>query len=136
MQELAGLVSPLLTCVCADALAVLVAAAPTMETDTSNIETVTKDGAEYIVVKEGSAKMLFPKAGDVFYNPVQEMNRDLSIAVLNRFSKIRKEERIAAIQKQAEKKVRSGYGSSSYSLFASPIFRPSFAQRRMTNWDC
>jgi len=89
--------------------------APTTETQSAEaaaarpvlpIETVTVDGAEYIVVKEGTAKMLFPIAGDVFYNPVQEMNRDLSIAVLNRFSKIRKEERISAIQKQAEKKAR------------------------------
>lgn len=60
-----------------------VAAKPVLPT-----ETVTVDGAEYIVVREGTAKMLFPIAGDVFYNPVQEMNRDMSIAILNRFSKM------------------------------------------------
>ncbi len=34
------------------------------------------------VVQEGNAKVLFPSQKDVFYNPVQEFNRDLSIAVI------------------------------------------------------
>jgi tRNA (guanine26-N2/guanine27-N2)-dimethyltransferase len=34
------------------------------------------------VVQEGKAKVLFPSQKDVFYNPVQEFNRDLSIAVI------------------------------------------------------
>ena len=75
---------------CADA-----PAAPTSEVDTGTIETVIKDGAEYIVVKEGSAKMLFPKAGDVFYNPVQEFNRDISIAVIHEYAKMFNEEKAA-----------------------------------------
>ena len=28
-------------------------------------------------VSEGRAAILFPKSGEVFYNPVQEFNRDL-----------------------------------------------------------
>uniref|UniRef100_A0A3Q3JZA8 Uncharacterized protein n=1 Tax=Monopterus albus TaxID=43700 RepID=A0A3Q3JZA8_MONAL len=31
------------------------------------------------VVKEGKAAILFPSANEVFYNPVQEFNRDLTI---------------------------------------------------------
>lgn len=30
------------------------------------------------VVREGKAAILFPNANDVFYNPVQEFNRDLT----------------------------------------------------------
>merc|ERR1719495_2545336 len=36
----------------------------------------------WTVVKEGQAEVLFPSLNDVFYNPVQEFNRDLSIAVI------------------------------------------------------
>lgn len=31
----------------------------------------------YTVVKEGTAEVLFPNSHDVFYNPVQEFNRDI-----------------------------------------------------------
>lgn len=30
------------------------------------------------VIKEGKASILFPSANEVFYNPVQEFNRDLT----------------------------------------------------------
>ncbi|XP_065187249.1 tRNA (guanine(26)-N(2))-dimethyltransferase-like [Sycon ciliatum] len=39
-------------------------------------------------VCEGEAKILFPDTGDVFYNPVQEFNRDISIAVIKAFSEV------------------------------------------------
>ncbi|XP_049576596.1 tRNA (guanine(26)-N(2))-dimethyltransferase isoform X2 [Syngnathus scovelli] len=39
------------------------------------------------VVKEGKAAILFPSANEVFYNPVQEFNRDLTCAVLTEFSR-------------------------------------------------
>ncbi len=39
------------------------------------------------VVQEGKAKVLFPSQKDVFYNPVQEFNRDLSIAVIKLHAK-------------------------------------------------
>eukprot|EP00088_Acartia_fossae_P002172 TRINITY_DN10859_c0_g1_i1.p1 TRINITY_DN10859_c0_g1~~TRINITY_DN10859_c0_g1_i1.p1 ORF type:complete len:545 (-),score=78.04 TRINITY_DN10859_c0_g1_i1:131-1765(-) len=39
------------------------------------------------VVKEGKAEILFPSEKDVFYNPVQEFNRDLTISVIKQFSK-------------------------------------------------
>ena len=31
----------------------------------------------YVEIPEGKAKILFPKANSVFYNPVQIFNRDL-----------------------------------------------------------
>lgn len=33
---------------------------------------------EETVIKEGKASILFPNANEVFYNPVQEFNRDLT----------------------------------------------------------
>uniref|UniRef100_A0A674MBM5 tRNA (guanine(26)-N(2))-dimethyltransferase n=1 Tax=Takifugu rubripes TaxID=31033 RepID=A0A674MBM5_TAKRU len=39
------------------------------------------------VVKEGKAAILFPSANEVFYNPVQEFNRDLTCAVITEFAR-------------------------------------------------
>ena len=39
----------------------------------------------FISLQEGSAEVLFPSLNDVFYNPVQEFNRDLTIAVIQNF---------------------------------------------------
>lgn len=40
-----------------------------------------------VKVTEGKAEICFPDFNSVFYNPVQEFNRDLSTAVLRLFSK-------------------------------------------------
>ena len=39
-----------------------------------------------VKVTEGKAEICFPDSNSVFYNPVQEFNRDLSTAVLKVFS--------------------------------------------------
>eukprot|EP00064_Thunnus_orientalis_P021765 superscaffoldBa00006830_g21933 len=39
------------------------------------------------VVNEGKAAILFPSANEVFYNPVQEFNRDLTCAVITEFAR-------------------------------------------------
>lgn len=46
----------------------------------------TIDSTLPFLLSEGSAKINFPK-GKVFYNPVQQFNRDLSIAVIKTFFK-------------------------------------------------
>lgn len=46
----------------------------------------TIDSALPFILNEGSAKITFPN-GKVFYNPVQQYNRDLSIAVIRTFLK-------------------------------------------------
>lgn len=43
------------------------------------------ESVECNTIKEGKAEVLFPK--NVFYNPVQEFNRDLTIAVISEFSR-------------------------------------------------
>jgi hypothetical protein len=50
-------------------------------------ERFTVDENGWSVVQEGKAKVLFPSQKDVFYNPVQEFNRDLSIAVIKLHAK-------------------------------------------------
>lgn len=37
---------------------------------------------DYNIVKEGKAEILFPKKESVFYNPVQQFNRDLSVCCI------------------------------------------------------
>lgn len=64
-------------------------------------------GAEYVEVKEGTATILFPAGGEVFYNPVQEFNRDLSIAVLNHFSGVWAKEQQALLAKRTEAHARA-----------------------------
>lgn len=42
-------------------------------------------GNKLTEVKEGKAVVLFPDSESVFYNPVQEFNRDLSVLVIKEF---------------------------------------------------
>ncbi|XP_067829075.1 tRNA (guanine(26)-N(2))-dimethyltransferase isoform X2 [Heptranchias perlo] len=39
------------------------------------------------VINEGKAEIIFPSANEVFYNPVQEFNRDLTCAVVTEFAR-------------------------------------------------
>lgn len=38
---------------------------------------ITVDKRPFTTVTEGKAEVLFPSSHDVFYNPVQEFNRDI-----------------------------------------------------------
>lgn len=50
---------------------------PTAKAEPS-VEAATELLPGETVVKEGKAAILFPSANEVFYNPVQEFNRDLT----------------------------------------------------------
>jgi len=53
-------------------------------------------------VTEGKAKILFPTStNEVFYNPIQQFNRDLSIACIQEFTKLYKEDVQAGKLKRA-----------------------------------
>ncbi|XP_067626113.1 tRNA (guanine(26)-N(2))-dimethyltransferase [Eurosta solidaginis] len=60
----------------------------------------TNDKAPERVIKESTTEII--AGGAVFYNPVQEFNRDLSISVLNVYSKRLKREREEAAHKNAQ----------------------------------
>ncbi|OQS05091.1 N(2),N(2)-dimethylguanosine tRNA methyltransferase [Thraustotheca clavata] len=52
------------------------------------------------IIKEGRAKIIFPKGNQVFYNKVQVLNRDLSISVINQFAHERAKEQILKQRKR------------------------------------
>lgn len=54
-------------------------------------------------IREGKAE-IFLTTGNVFYNPVQEFNRDLSIAVLTIFCEDYKTEKLAKVQQNTTNK--------------------------------
>jgi tRNA (guanine26-N2/guanine27-N2)-dimethyltransferase len=53
---------------------------------------VTFEGNTYQSLRENSATQLFLDADAVFYNPVQETNRDLSVAIIKRYIALRRAE--------------------------------------------
>jgi len=66
---------------------------------TSNIE-----NEEFSIITEGKASILFPKDNAVFYNNVQQFNRDMSVAAIRTWSEIYLEEK----EKKARKKQETG----------------------------
>ncbi|XP_072458270.1 tRNA (guanine(26)-N(2))-dimethyltransferase isoform X2 [Notamacropus eugenii] len=57
---------------------------------TTDMENGAQPGAELgeTVISEGAARIVFPNSNEVFYNPVQEFNRDLTCAVITEFARI------------------------------------------------
>lgn len=53
---------------------------------------------EKTTIKEGQAEIIYPAGNEVFYNPVQEVNRDLSIVIIKLFIEQIKKERAEAIK--------------------------------------
>jgi len=49
-----------------------------MENGTAPREEEPASDAQETTVTEGAAKIAFPSSNEVFYNPVQEFNRDLT----------------------------------------------------------
>lgn len=64
--------------------------------------------SNYNRTKEGKAECYFQKTSNqVFYNPIQEFNRDLSIAVLNTYSKINNNKKLRILEALAASGIRS-----------------------------
>ena len=66
------------------------------------------DLSQFTPVTEGKATILFPKGNEVFYNPVQEFNRDMSVAAIRTWSEMFLGEKRARI----EKKVANSKGNA------------------------
>ncbi|KAJ2000807.1 RNA methyltransferase tRNA(m5U54)methyltransferase [Coemansia sp. RSA 2322] len=54
---------------------------------------------DYQELKEGQATILFPKNNEVFYNPVQQFNRDMSIAAIKTWRDIAREAKMERFNK-------------------------------------
>jgi tRNA (guanine26-N2/guanine27-N2)-dimethyltransferase len=68
----------------------------------------TVDEALYNKVREGKALVYFNKTkNEVFYNPIQEFNRDLSIAVLNTHSATSENKKLRILEALAASGIRS-----------------------------
>ena len=65
------------------------------------------DITQYNTVTEGKATILFPKKNEVFYNPVQQFNRDMSIAAIRTWSEIFNQEKT----ERMEKKLKNAKGT-------------------------
>lgn len=72
-----------------------------------SLDTADKD-ALYSKVTEGKAQALFHKTkNQVFYNPIQEFNRDLSISVLNTYSRVNGSKKLKILEALAASGIRS-----------------------------
>jgi tRNA (guanine26-N2/guanine27-N2)-dimethyltransferase len=58
-----------------------------MET-TDPREIIDEKYKEFDVLREGTSNVLFPKGGEVFYNPAQEVNRDLSVLAIRAYQEL------------------------------------------------
>ena len=52
------------------------------ELDSESGEGNKMNQSDHVEIKEGQARILFPSSNQVFYNPVQEFNRDLRYAIV------------------------------------------------------
>ncbi|KAF4959653.1 hypothetical protein FGADI_1576 [Fusarium gaditjirri] len=91
-----------------------------MAEEKANVETVTVEGKEFRTVTEGKATILVPqgaKIGEdrgevqqVFYNPIQQYNRDLSVLAIKTYGEMslekRKEQYESRLNKQGKKRKR------------------------------
>jgi N2,N2-dimethylguanosine tRNA methyltransferase len=66
------------------------------------------DVSQYNTVTEGKATILFPKNNEVFYNPVQEFNRDMSIAAITTWSEIYFQEQRDKLERKRANKAKKG----------------------------
>lgn len=56
---------------------------------------------DFNVVKEGKAEILFPKKDTVFYNPIQQFNRDLSVCCIKAWDQLYRENRLKKVNKRS-----------------------------------
>ncbi|ANB11296.1 Trm1p [Sugiyamaella lignohabitans] len=68
------------------------AAAPAVSDSVNTTENKPFDTEKYDEVTEGKASILYPKGNTVFYNPVQQFNRDISIVGIRAWSEIYNEQ--------------------------------------------
>ncbi|RLN02192.1 hypothetical protein BBJ28_00001269 [Nothophytophthora sp. Chile5] len=67
--------------------------------------------AGHKIIREGDGVMIFPEKNQVFYNNVQVLNRDLSIAMISEFARTRAREKLA---KQARKDANAAGESATF----------------------
>ncbi|RCK66560.1 tRNA (guanine(26)-N(2))-dimethyltransferase, mitochondrial [Candida viswanathii] len=93
---------------------------PTPPPADNKISPTTTVSSEFNTVTEGKATILTPKADEVFYNPIQQFNRDLSIMAIQAYDQLRHEAHEATSNRNKKKKKlnasASGLRSCRYGL--------------------
>ena len=74
----------------------------------NRISPSTTVSAEFNTVTEGKATILTPKADEVFYNPIQQFNRDLSIMAIKAYDQLRHESFESSNKNKNKKKKLNG----------------------------
>ncbi|OLY85227.1 tRNA (guanine(26)-N(2))-dimethyltransferase [Smittium mucronatum] len=69
-------------------------------TGESRVTEINSVNDQYNVVSEGKAKVLMPKDNEVFYNPIQQFNRDMSIQAINSWRLVYNEEKLAKLKRK------------------------------------
>ncbi|KAI9139115.1 N2,N2-dimethylguanosine tRNA methyltransferase [Paraphysoderma sedebokerense] len=89
-----------------------------MTTDSPNTlsSTVTYEDQEFTTITEGKATILFPNTNEVFYNPVQQFNRDMSIAAIKTWRDIRNVELTERALKKKKKEQEKPIGEAHFLL--------------------
>ncbi|RCK66581.1 tRNA (guanine(26)-N(2))-dimethyltransferase, mitochondrial [Candida viswanathii] len=81
---------------------------PTPPPADNKISPTTTVSSEFNTVTEGKATILTPKADEVFYNPIQQFNRDLSIMAIQAYDQLRHEAHEATSNRNKKKKKLNG----------------------------
>lgn len=77
------------------------------------------DGVEYVPVQEGKAVILAPKKEQVFYNPIQQFNRDLSVMAIKAWSQLYEESKVGQ-RESRKRKLEEGEGVEPEKLATKP----------------
>lgn len=72
----------------------------------SDMSELKYDSEKFDTVTEGKATILFPKGNKVFYNPIQQFNRDLSVVGIRAWDQLYKEDREKFKHKPSRKRKR------------------------------
>lgn len=73
-------------------------------TQAQNLARMSVNLEEFTVVKEGKATILAPKQDKVFYNPIQQFNRDLSVMAIQAWLKQYKQTRLGEKELRAKRR--------------------------------
>ncbi|XP_022239514.1 tRNA (guanine(26)-N(2))-dimethyltransferase-like isoform X3 [Limulus polyphemus] len=90
----------------------------------SNLTPVVMDEVPYRTITEGKAEVLFPTTHDVFYNPVQEFNRDMSVAVIKTYVKACSQStgtKCGIVENQSEQELDSVHTAANKKVFQGEI---------------
>ncbi|KAI9189906.1 RNA methyltransferase tRNA(m5U54)methyltransferase [Blastocladiella emersonii ATCC 22665] len=86
--------------------------------------TTTFNDQAFATITEGQATILFPTNNEVFYNPVQQFNRDMSIAAIRTWRDLVSQEKWAKALKKEGRTVEEATAAGE----TAPVFKPKILE--------